>query len=172
MGTLNKLNFVVIIFYVFMFTTSALAQENCYYDPKGVDYNYFLKHTKFPRAEWNDAKKEARIAIENEDEIVIGYAACYEFGVNAKYKMARSIARPNSEFLIEKILWLGGQILAKSDYDLLVVAIKNEHFINDLNNLKKKERVFVGVEGSDYQSFLVYVVYDRTNFYVEISWNM
>jgi hypothetical protein len=128
--------------------------------PKGLITDYFLKHTKFPRAEWNDAKKEARIAIENGDEIVIGYAACYEFGVNAKYKMARSMARPNSEFLIKKILWLGGKILTESDFDLLVAAIRNEHFISDLNNIQKKERVFVGVEGSDYQSFLVYVVYD------------
>ena len=164
---------VVTCFLLAFMADAAFSQEQCNYDPNGVDYNYFIKHTNFSKAEWDNNKKEAKVALENGDEAIVSYSACYELGVTAKYRMKKSAEKLKSAFLVDKILWLGKKILKdKSDYELLINGLKNPQFVDELENIRTKERVFVGIEGSDYQSFLVYVVYDKSDFYVEISWSM
>jgi len=151
----------------------AVSKEECYYNPDAVNYEYFLKHTNFTNAQWDSKKKEAKIILDKEnEEIIVSYSACYQFGLTATYKMKRSAEKLNSVFLIKKLTWLGNKVLNKPDYEMLETALNNKRFINDLDQIETKERVFIGIEGSDYQSFLVYVVNDKDDFYVEISWYM
>lgn len=154
--------------------SDVFAADECYYNLNHINYAYFLKHTGFTKAEWDDDRKEARVLLQDgSGEVLVSYSACYEFGLSAKYKMKRATGRLlNSRFFIEKILWLGKKVLNKSDYELLANGVKSKQFVDDLSEIEVKKRVFVGIEGSDYQSFLIYAVDEKNEFFVEISWSM
>jgi hypothetical protein len=170
----NLISRVAAIFVVLLVGMGVVsAKDDCYYNPGAINYKYFLKHTGFTHAQWDDLNKEAIIKLEKEnEEVFVGYSACETFGVVAQLRMAKSPEKLKVPFLIGKIRWLGGKVLSKADYGLLVAALKNKEFINDLGHILEKERVSIGVEGSDYQSFSVDVVHDEEEFFVEISWYM
>lgn len=150
-----------------------LAKDACYYNPDAINYKYFLKHTGFSHAQWDDLNKEAIIKLEKDnEEVFVGYSACETFGMVAQLRMARSPEKVRAPFLVKKIRWLGRKTLSNVDYGLLVAALQDKEFLNDLSHIREKERVSIGVEGSNYQSFSVDVVHDEEEFFVEISWYM
>lgn len=159
-------------FVLLLLAVAALASEKCYYDPKGIDYSYFLKHTKFTKAEWNNDTKEARIALAGGEEVIIQYSACEQLGMTARYIMKRTGERINTEHLLTRLSWLGKNVLDGEDYALLEKSVESRNFRGEIERLASTDRVFLGVEGSSYQSFLVYVVNYKDDFYIEISWYM
>lgn len=174
MGLMNSICRTVTIFIVMMLSNGAvLAKEECYYNPDVINYNYFLEHTGFAYARWDHLRKEARITLEEEgEEVFIGYSACETFGLTAELRMKKSPEKLKAGFLVDKLKWLGKKTLERPDYDLLVKVLNEKKFIEDLKNIVKKERVSIGVEDTDYQSFRVYVVHDKNDFLVGISWYM
>lgn len=149
----------------------ALADnEGCYYNPALINREYVLKHTQFRNIIWDDSKKEAQIPLENKDKVFLAYAACEQFGLAAKYMMKPSREKISASVFINKIKWLGERILDGSDFNLLVRSLNDKQFYRDLEQIKTEGRVFLGIDGSVHQSFLISAVDEKDELFIEISW--
>lgn len=153
---------------------NANASEECYYNPTAITYEYFLENTGFKNAVWDDSKKLAKVSLKDKDEeVLVQFHTCRTTGITATYKMKRTDERLNSAFLLNKIVWLGSKVLASSDYEQLKSSLeRNKVFRDSLDLIRSKERVFLSIEETNYQSFMVYVVDYKNDFYIEISWYM
>lgn len=161
-----------LLVFQFFYLEVAQSQEECFYDMKAIDKQYFLNHTKFVNAEWDNEKKEAKVELKGGEAVIVQYSACTNLGMTARYEMKKTTDKLNSLFLLEKIKWLGKKVLDKEDYITLVRSLKDKVFLKNLKSIRNKERFFLSIQPTYYQSFILYVVNYKDDFYIEISWAM
>ncbi len=170
---MDAMKYICLFMFIFwILINSAYASEDCFYDPNYVSKAYVTESTGFSNIVWDDDEKEALIVLGNDEKVILQYAVCEEFGLRAIYQMPRTPNRVDKEYLLGRIIWLGEKVLNKKDQSLLKLSLKNKSFLADLDSIKNKKQTFVSVEGSIYESFLVFVNnFDNDDFYISITWH-
>lgn len=160
-----QLSFFIILVNLFI-PCFLYAGGGCVYDSSAINKSYFIKNTKFKDAIWDNNLKEAKIIIDRGNYLIVKYFACQHFGTSAEYLVTSSDI--SSNFIKGKIKWLADKLLDESDYKLLIEALDKEGFIKDI---KKNNKIFLTIDGSDYIEFLISIKRIATNkLTIHLSW--
>lgn len=158
---------------IFVPALNAETSKECpNYNLAAIDRKYFINHTKFKDGLWNDALKEATVQIDKNEQVKVKFYACEHFGLDATLSIRDFKTEPSQYRWIEKIKWLGKQVLGDEDYKLVLKAIEDKEFNKKIGRMKIKDEVVLTVEGSSYVEFLVTISASDGNSEnsIDISW--
>lgn len=107
---------------------ASAAEEDCTFNPKSATGD-FLKNSNIARSTWNDKTKEGSAILSDGGLLYVKKWACRHVGMDARLIVMYSReALDKRAYWIKKALWLGEQVLEKSDFETFNTAMAKKEY--------------------------------------------